>query len=113
MGICYRSKYPYIVANPHLNLPFSLSFSLSFFLVLVFLFPVCLVCLVSLPRAVFFYFIFTFYVFVCYPYVARMYSYVTRMLPVGTRMYSYVIGVYLYVIVCYSVKQHFLLAPAT
>ena len=75
------------------------SLFLSLFIVLEFLF---LVCLVSLIRVVSFLFLF-FYIFTrIYSYVSRMLSYVTRILPVCTRMYAYVIGVYPYVVVCYS-----------
>ena len=81
-----------------------LSFFLSFFLVLVFLFPVCLVCQWCASSRTFLFHIYFF---------TRMYSYVTRMplvwtrmwlvcLLVCTHMYSYVIGVYPYVLVCYS-----------
>ena len=75
------------------------SLVISLFIVLEFLF---LVCLVSLIRVVSFLFLF-FYIFTrIYSYVSRMLSYVTRILPVCTRMYAYVIGVYPYVVVCYS-----------
>ena len=75
------------------------SLFVSLFIVLEFLF---LVCLVSLIRVVPFLFLF-FYIFTrIYSYVSRMLSYVTRILPVCTSMYAYVIGVYPYVVVCYS-----------
>ena len=74
------------------------SLFVSLFIVLEFLF---LVCLVSLIRVVPFFL--CFYIFTrIYSYVSRMLSYVTRVLPVRTRMYAYVIGVYPYVVVCYS-----------